>query len=229
MRDYLIFDGINSKDFHVYLSDAKQFEGAQKVYERKKIPGRSGDLVFSDGSYENVDIEYNFYLLGDTVTDLDAFRGALISREGYIRLEDTLRPDEYRMGIMTSPFDIDSSDRKNASFDVTFSCKPQRYLKDGELKHTFTTAGMIQNPTYFASKPLIRAYGTGTLTIGDKSCTISSGSVTDIDSDVMDAYYGTENRNGCFSGDFPVLVPGKNELSFTGFTKIVIVPRWWKI
>jgi phage-related protein len=44
----------------------------------------------------------------------------------------------------------------------------------------------------------------------------------------MEAYKGNENRNSVLIiSDFPVLVPGDNEISFTGFTKVEITPRWW--
>lgn len=230
MKNYLIFDGIDSRDYHVYLADLQQFAGAEKVIERTKVPGRSGDLVYSDGSYENVDVEYNLYSSGDTQTDVDAFREAVMSRSGYIRLEDTLHPDEYRMGTLTGTFNVSSSDRKGSSITLTFSCKPQRFLRSGEITKTLTTAGMMQNLTHFTAKPLIRAYGTGTITANGKSMTVTSASgYTDLDSDVMDAYKGSENRNAYVKGDFIELVPGKNNISFTGFTRVDITPRWWKI
>lgn len=230
MKDYLIFDGIDSRDFHVYLADADQFVGAEKVVERKKVPGRNGDLAYFDGSYENVDVEYSLYSTDRTQTDVDAFREALMSREGYMRLEDTLHPGEYRIGMMTDNFSIETSDRKGSSFKITFSCKPQRFLRSGEQKKTFTAAGIIQNPTRFRAKPLIRAYGAGSISANGNTMTVTSANdYTDLDSDIMDAFKGSENRNAYVKGDFIELMPGKNSFSFTGFTKIEITPRWWKI
>lgn len=230
MSDYLIFDGIDSRDFHVYLADAKQFAGAEKVMDQKKIPGRSGALIYSDGSYENVDVEYNLYSKGETQTDVDAFREAVMSRDGYVKLEDTLHPDEYRYGAFTDSFDVESSDRVGASFNITFSCKPQRYLRSGEQTRTFARAAMIQNPTRFTSKPLIRVYGTGSISANGNTMTVTSANgYTDLDSDIMDAFRGNTNCNAYVKGNFITLVPGKNNISFNGFSKVEITPRWWKI
>lgn len=42
MRNYLIFNGIDSRDFHVYLANVEQFNGAEKTVERKKILVETG-------------------------------------------------------------------------------------------------------------------------------------------------------------------------------------------
>lgn len=89
---------------------------------------------------------------------------------------------------------------------------------------------MIQNPTRFASKPLIRVYGAGSISANGKTMTVTaSNDFTNLDSDIMDAFKGAENRNAYVKGDFIELVPGKNNISISGFSKVEITPRWWKI
>lgn len=230
MRNYLIFDGIDSRDFHVYLANVEQFNGAEKTVERKKIPGRNGDLAYCDGSFENVDVEYSFYSTDNSQFDVDSFREVLMSIKGYMRLEDTFHPDEYRVGMTTGNFSVETSDRVGAAFNMTFSCKPQRFLRSGETKTVLTSSGMIQNPTRFTSKPLIRVYGAGSISANGKTMTVTaSNDFTNLDSDIMDAFKGVENRNAYVKGDFIELVPGKNNISISGFSKVEITPRWWKI
>ena len=48
-----------------------------------------------------------------------------------------------------------------------------------------------------------------------------------IDSALQEAYKGTTLMNDHMSGDFPVLKPGQNAISWSGtVTRIIISPRW---
>lgn len=97
----------------------------------------------------------------------------------------------------------------------------------------FTAAGSIFNDYLQEAKPLIRAYGTGSFTIGDCTVTINSANVyTDIDSDLEECYKDnlSTNCNGnvtLTSGTFPTLPSGENDISMSGITKLIIYPRWW--
>lgn len=93
---------------------------------------------------------------------------------------------------------------------------------------------VLTNPTPFPSNPLIRVYGTGTVTINDITVTISTvDEYVDIDCDMMDCFEGDTNRNGdvSFSSyDFPTLQPGENTINYTGsITGVEITPRWWRL
>ena len=99
---------------------------------------------------------------------------------------------------------------------------------------TFTAAGMIYNPTLFDAKPLIRCNGTGgTVTVNGVSVAVTGcSSYVDIDCDIMEAYEGNVSRNGTTTlqnGAFPKLSPGDNAVSFTGFSSVVITPRFFTI
>ena len=91
------------------------------------------------------------------------------------------------------------------------------------------------NPTLFPSKPLIRVYGYGTLTVGSDRITIANTgkAYTDIDSEIMDCFYGTTNVNNKVtfqSNDFPELRPGVTGIAYSGnITKVEITPRWYRV
>ena len=116
---------------------------------------------------------------------------------------------------------------------MQFNCKPQRFLKEGEYSIEFTSAGSIFNQYDTVALPLIRAYGTGTFTIGNVTVQITTANdYTDIDCDLQEAYKDTLatncNANIVLSnGKFPSLNPGNNNISMTGITKLEIIPRWW--
>ena len=88
------------------------------------------------------------------------------------------------------------------------------------------------NPTPFDAKPLIKVTGTGTVQINDVTIAISE-SPTTIDCEAMEAYNGTESRNGDIvltPNEFPTLHEGMNEVEAgSGITALEITPRWWRV
>ena len=116
---------------------------------------------------------------------------------------------------------------------LTFDCMPQRWLLSGDAQQTFTSNGTIYNPTLYTAKPLIRAYGTGSMTINGTTVQITSANqYTDIDCELMDAFKGSTNCNGNIvltNGKFPTLAPGMNNITKSGITSLVITPKWWTL
>lgn len=229
-RAELYFAGVPLSQFGVYVSGGGTFNAPTRAYDAVDIPGRDGALLLSEKRLENVEITYPAFVYANFRENMRQLRSFLLSRVGYQRLTDTYHPDEYRLAYFPGELDVSATPVNDAgSFDLTFACKPQRWLTSGETVQTFTAAGTITNPTYCNAMPLIRAYGVGSLTIGDYTLSITSADgYTDIDCDIMEAYKGSANRNGVLIlTEFPVLVPGDNAISFTGFTQIDITPRWW--
>ena len=141
----------------------------------------------------------------------------------------------YQGGLEVAPVQITTA----GSFDITFDCKPQRFLVSGETPVTFTESGTITNPTLFEARPLLAVTGTGVIGIGNDSITISgtpSGPVY-IDCDIMDAWTGTGqskipyNTNIQYTNNTPPgLGPGGTGISLgTGITQVDITPRWWRL
>lgn len=231
---YLTFAGKNSRDFNVWISGGGTFNAPARDSELITVPGRNGDLYLDNGRYENITVTYPAFITRRFQTSVEAFRDFLLAQIGYKRLEDTYHPDEFRLAMYSGGFDAEPTARNLAgSFDVSFNCKPQRYLKSGEQAITYTASGNIFNPTLYASKPLIRAYGTGTVTINGVTVQITAANqYTDIDCELMDAFNGATNCNGNIvltNGEFPTIAPGLNAISKTGITTLEITPRWWRL
>ena len=104
-------------------------------------------------------------------------------------------------------------------------------MKSGEQSFEITGASSIYNPYAETAKPLIRAYGTGTFSIGGVSVQITAADTyTDIDCDLEEAYKDTlaTNKNPYVKATtYPELKPGTNAVALSGITKLVITPRWW--
>ena len=234
--NYLIYNGKSIADFNAYISGGGTFSSPEVAYEVVEIPGRNGDLILGGDRYKNVTVSYESWILEDFEESIRNLRNFFLANPGYHRLEDTYHPDEYRMALYAGPFDPEVLYLSAANFTMEFNCRPQRYLKDGEVPRDYTENGTIYNPTFFNSKPILRVFGKGVLTIGDYTVTISSESEYDyinIDCDNMECFNGTNNCNALVSInhlDFPILPPGETEIALgEGITEIKIWPRWWML
>lgn len=190
----LTFDGVDSSSFGVFISGEGAFDAPARRGEMISIPGRNGSLFMDEGVFENITVEYPAFI-GTSYkslfrTKLGEFRSALTSRGNYKRLTDTYHPDEFRLAVYREGLEVDPQYLTRAGgFTLKFDCKPQRFLKSGEMAQIFTANGSIVNPTLFASSPLIKVTGNGTVAIGDYMFTVSenSGSIW-IDTEIMEAY-----------------------------------------
>lgn len=233
-NDYLIFDNVNTRDFYVGIYGDQLANPPERDRECISIPGRDGDLIIDNGKYKNVTLNYKAYIVKDYVANIKGLRNALNAKRGYKRLEDTINVDEYRLAEVL-PFEVDEKGvLKAGEFKLSFNCKPQRFLKSGEQAIVFTSNGSLYNE-YMPSKPKIRAYGTGTVTINSVSVQVTTANgYTDIDCELQEAYKDTlaTNCNANIvltNGVFPELISGENTISFSGFTQINIIPNWWII
>lgn len=233
--NYFMIDEISSLDFGVVISNAGVFNAPARAFERVNVPGRNGSILFDEGYYENVTVTYDASLLNKGV-NLDGFRAWLMSFTDYCRIEDTYHSEEYRLGIPDGGFEATMNEQLAAgTFKVQFNCKPQRFLKVGELSTRYTDDVTLFNPTRFPARPLIRVYGIGKLGVGADTVTIKKNSLDyiDLDCDIADATCDSTNANSYvqLSGDnYPELKAGKTGITLgDGITAVEITPRWWTL
>lgn len=235
----IYFGGINSGHFGIYLTDIRIADTPKRDVSFLSVPGRNGDLIVDNKRWHNVDITYSLAIATGFADAFDAFKKALLSQSGYQRLTDSIYPDVFRMAIVQEPIQPETMRfNRTGTFDVTFHCKPQRYLKSGEFSTTITEHTKLYGNGFMA-KPLITVYGSGagTLTIGGTTVEIKDmADQLTLDCDLQTAYRqvgdgAPENMNGSiYAPNFPELGKGENPISWTGgVTKIEIIPRWWTI
>ncbi|WP_207120164.1 hypothetical protein [Bulleidia sp. zg-1006] len=177
---------------------------------------------------------YKCYISKEMSIKLDELRAYLNAFNGYQRLEDTINSTYYRMARYNGSFEVESKDKLAATFDITFDCMPQKFLKSGEVVTTLTTSGTITNPTNYVAKPILKIYGVGTIKIGQSAIKIlkSGNKYIEVDCDLLNAYEGADNRNSFVEmiGE-PVLNANTvNSVIFdAGITKVELIPRWYTI
>lgn len=182
----LVFDGVDSRDYGIYITGEAVFNSPERDVEMIEIPGRNGAYALDKGRFRNINVSYPAGIFGDTEADfrqsISAFRNALASRKGYKRLEDDYNPDEYRMAVYKSGLEVTTTALKAGKFTITFDCKPQRFLKSGESAITVGNSRTITNPTLYDSHPLLSftASGSGAVTINNDTIDVTNQPIGDI-------------------------------------------------
>lgn len=253
----VIFNGQSSASFHAHVSEPPEYKMPERDYEAIHVNGRNGDLLIDNSTYQNVewtykmnmdteDRGYDYSKLSSKITTwLHPWSGS--EQGGYYRLQDSYDPTHYRLAKFKGGESISNIHNAAGEFDLTFECKPQRFLLKGD-KAGITRAGTLNNPTAQIALPRIVinvSSANGYLTIlnskynyGCKIISTQTGRST-VDSRTDDCYDGSTNRNSIIqfrsgvyfnkeSYDFPKLYPGDNVIAASGLT-FTIYPYWWEL
>lgn len=247
VRGTLVYGGEASSDFGMVVREAPSFERAKRKQTIYTVPGRNGSVVMQEDAWEDTVRSYKVWLdeaieedsggniSGTLAERVDAFEAMLNSKNGYQKLTDNFEPDIYRLAYYSGGDSFTNELMIYGNATLNFTCKPQRFLASGDTAESVTNGSTLNNPTRFASKPLIyiKVPTAGTVAVAFGGNTITAN-VTDyiyIDCEDMNAYrLATENKNSEISGAFPNLQPGNNTIGITGtITKVEITPRYFTI
>lgn len=146
-KNNLVFGGVNSADYGVWISGSEAYGAPERNVSVISVPGRNGDLIIDNGKWNNIRITYPAFIPNGFNPQFDYFRSEIMKLKGYHRLEDSYHPDEYRMASLVggiTPKNVGAFFR-NGDFQMTFNCKPQRFLKSGEdVSLSVTATGSAQ-------------------------------------------------------------------------------------
>lgn len=246
MRKKLYVDGVDLSTFGLYISGQGTFGSGAKEYTYYNVPGRDGAVLGVNSRLENVSVTYPGFIYANFAQNMRDLRSFLLSRSGYVRIEDDYDTTHFRMGVFEEPISPDVTPVNDAGrFDLVFNCLPQRWLKSGEtaIEVASGASATITNPTQFIAKPLISMYGYGSVEV--KRYGMTDGVIVTILSDVSSAvqqpyFVDCENMNvwgidgngqivnindvteftdlwsSRYGADAPILKPGINYVSVNG-------------
>lgn len=233
----IVYGGESSVDYGMVVSEAPTFERPSRKQTVHNIPGRSGSIVMQENAWSDIPRSYKVWLADNSKKSLveivDAAEAWLNSNIGYQRLEDSFEPEIFRLAYYSGGVDVSNNFMQYGEATIKFTCRPERFLKEGEQEITVINGSQIYNPTRFISKPLIHIEGSGSVSISISGVTITA-TITDyinIDVERMNAYrLPAENMNNKITGAFPTLAPGINSVAVTGtVTNTSIIPRFFTI
>ena len=234
----IIWAGTSNEDVGMVIEHYPSVVFPERSQEIQEVPGRNGNVVITNGSFNNYEQQYSVFLDAKKIGGLGQVMPKLVDwllgHEGYQRLEDSYFPDFYRMAYYSGGTSFISMLNEYGEGTLTFNCAPEKYYKSGERAIELSNGQMLLNPTSFAAMPLITVSGSGagTITFNGTGFGISDiGTSVTIDVKLHKAYNGTTNRNNTITGQYENLKLGK-ETTITwsgGVTDVSIIPRWWTI
>ena len=232
----VVYGGESSADYGMVVSEAPAYERPNRKQTVYSVPGRNGAIVFQEDAWEDVVRSYNVWLAegsGTLVDKVDAFEAMLNSKKGYQRLEDNFEPDVFRLAYYSGGNDFSNNMTQYGEATISFTCRPERFLKSAESAIEIANGDKLMNPTRFTAKPLIHIEGSGTVTvqIGGNTISATLADYINIDCETMNAYrLAAENKNSDISGSFPKINPGENSIGISGTTTLVtVIPRYFTI
>lgn len=174
---YFTYDGESSRNYDVYLTGDGVFNAPERAVEMVEIPGRNGNYALDQGKFNNISVTYKAgivdYSESNFADKVSAVRNWLCSKVGYKRLSDDYNPNEYRMAVFKSGVNIEHEDLRTGTFEITFECKPQRWLTSGETAVAVSSGDTITNPTLYGAKPLLKIVGYGDLLFNNYKINVS--------------------------------------------------------
>ena len=223
MIPYFIFKGIDSKDYMI-VNKLPSIIKAEADIDKIEVEGRNGFLTIDKGTHKGYVKQIEC-----TIRNLDNvdFICSWLEGSGDIIFSNEL--DKIYKATIINQIEFKKVAVTFHRFIINFEVQPHKYLISNDLI-TLTSPGAIYNPGSANNKPLIKVYGTGSITLNINSNIINltnvSGYVT-IDSELMDAYKDTLLKNTDTNGEFPVFKVGNNTISWTGaVSKLEIIPNW---
>lgn len=231
--NHLVFNGKDFADFSAQVLKSNFLQGGERDVTTFNVLGRNGAFVLDNNRFKTVPYTVELGVIGNMQINMDAMRSFLASSKGMCRVEESQTPNIYRMAAFHKSFNPSKYDHLNGTVTLEFTAQPQRWLKSGEMKVSFTSDGSIMNPTGQTAHPLIRVYGHGSLMVGSLEVTVAehTQAYIDLDCDAMLAYCGAVRMGSYVSSashEFPELHPGTNGITLNGVT-LEITPRWFEI
>ena len=230
MNDWFEWNGIKCTDLGIHVSEHPPITVPEPRLTFTEIPGRPGSLttVEADDVYEDMVLPVTCFI--ENTARINAITRYL-KGAGKVVFANRQGGFYHARIVNQIPFEQILRGRPNRSFTVNFRCSPPFWYDSNPSNVTITTASYIlTNPGNVYSEPIISVYGTGDMTLIINDTFIELDAVSNgitINSVIQEAYQGKTLLNDKMEGDFPVLKPGTNLISWSGgVTRLVIAPNW---
>ena len=229
MNDWFEWNGRCCTDFGIHVLEQPPPTLPEERVTFTDIPGRSGSLTTTEGIdvYNDITLTVEC-MIRDTTRLTEIF--AWLKGAGKVTFAN--RQGGYYYARITNqiPFEKILRGNPHRRFSINFRCKPFWYANDVEQITINSSGYILNNPGTVHSEPVIQVQGNGEITLMINDCFIELAGVDTgitLDSTLQEAYWGEQLQNEKMTGDFPVLLPGNNLISWTGdVERLIITPNW---
>lgn len=192
--------------------------------EEIEITGRDGNLTINNNAKKSYTLPMECTLL-----DFNKIHEIKSWLNGSGDLVFSWNNDHKYDAKLNNKIDIAQSLKILGEFQLVWKVQPyKKSISDNII--TLNATGTIFNGGGAISKPVVKVFGTGSINLNINGNIINLTNVSEyvvIDSELIDCYKGTMLKNNDMSGEFPELITGSNNISWTGaVTKVEITPNW---
>ena len=234
-QSYFIWKNKDCRSMGVKLSGPVPIVRPEERVEHVQIPGRSGDLTELEGAEV-----YNSYIQTATILVHGGYRVREIYNwlkgAGYVTFSG--EPDRRQKARVIGAITLNkhSYNLDWWTGEVQFYCQPLKEKLQGETVTITSSGTAVMNAGDVVSKPKITMTASGTsanVSAGGKQIllmSLTSGHKYEIDAetceviDVTNAAAPVIHTNQS-TGEFPVLNPGSNSVTGSGWSQLVIEKR----
>lgn len=230
-QSYFIWNGVDCRSMGVKLKGPVSIVRPEERVKHIEIPGRSGDLTQLEG--DNI---FNSYIQTAGIMVQGGYRVRDIYKwlrgSGFVTFSG--EPDRRQAARIIGAITLDKHSHNMDWWEgeIQFYCQPLKQ-KLIQAQDTVSLNGTIINTGDVDEKPCFVVTctgGTATLTVGDKSISVTDntqGTLLRIDSDAMMVTDPSMalNWNKWAIGDYPVLKPGSNTIGGSGWSSVTIWRR----
>lgn len=240
------------RNYSMSVDGSDTFLTPEWDYEFVEIPGRNGSLTFDNNRMKNVKLVFHCFIRENFTQNFRDVMNTLAHVHGYAKLKYSDDPDYFRMAVLDLKTSATTgSFNKSGSFDLVFTCRPERFYDAGdEFREFNVTSGTSGSDdpifaTTFPSEPVFRVYGYGTVTYSYqgneyyRTITVSQHpyAYVDIDSQSMTASYEDINLSSYVSlpYGYPKLVGWTNNyiswniIDAGNGARLLLKPRTFRI
>lgn len=229
MQDYFIWNGTDCRQYGIHVTEQPPITIPAERSTQTNVPGRPGSLTQLEG-----DDVYDDLLLTATcfISDPSQIPAIAAWLKGSGTVTFANRTGGYYKARIANqiPFEKVLRGNPHCAFSVNFRCFPFWYQEDAASITVNTSGTIVTNPGSVYAEPILTVYGSGNITLMVGTTIVElediSGNIV-LDCALKEAYLGNALMNDRMTGDFPVLKPGANAVSWSGtVTRVVIQPNW---
>lgn len=231
MLSFTFLSKDSSTDFGIEIVNRPSNPLPKRNVEVINVDGRNDALINDLGSYDSFSLPIECQLVNPAnfQAQIRLIRAWLGGGFGDLIFSD--ETDIRYKAICINKIDIEQLFAQFGKFPIVFECQP---LKEAVSNTAITKT---TSPATFASPagvklgiPSVKVTGSGAITFTLNGTVVSLGAVSayeTVDSLLGDCYKATALKNSDMTGEFPMLIEGTNNLSWTGtVTSVEIVPNW---
>lgn len=212
---YFIFNGINSLEKKIILKEHPIITSPQLRDDGIVIDGRSGKLHYDQEIYDSFVRTLECTIIDPSI-DIRSISSWL---KGFGKIIFSNELDKFYKVNIVNQIDFTNIADRIHEFPLTLEFEPFAYEIAETLIELTNESGFEIRNSNTSIYPKIKVFGSGDVSLNINNQSIIIYNIEDyieLDCELELAYKDTENKNQSIYGEYLKLIPGKNEISYTG-------------